>query len=258
VILVSLAAFLCIVTAITLRPIVAGAGGFRVSGANGISVLIGFVIFVGAAATMGLSFGLPLIAALLLHELGHVLAYRMLGHANTRFRLVPLFSGIRISDQPLKTDGEEFFVAILGPAFGLAPLALAMTLSVILRSSMPDVAQTLWIFAVTSGAVNFISLLPFWPFNGARCTRTAVANFWPALAPAMTVFMSTAFATASLRTGSVALMVMAGLGAQSLFRKPRHDRVSMSADTGLIALSAYSFTMAAHFTAGWMLFSAYF
>jgi Zn-dependent protease len=258
VILVSLAAFICIVTAITLRPIVAGSGSLGVSGFNGVSVLIAFAVFVGAAATLGLSFGLPLIAALLLHELGHVLAYRMLGHENARFRLVPLLGNTKISDRPLKTDGEEFFVAIMGPAFGLAPLVLAMTLSVMLGSTMPEVSRALWIFAVTSGAVNFISLLPFWPFNGARCTRAAVANFWPALAPAMTVFMSTAFATASLRTGSVALMVMAGVGAQSLFRKPRHDRVSMSADTGLIALSAYSFTMAAHFTAGWMLFSAYF
>ena len=65
-------------------------------------------------------------------------------------------------------------------------------------------------------------------------------------------------ATASLRTGSVALMVMAAVGAQSLLRRSPTGRTKMSADTGLIALAAYTFTMAAHFSAGWLLFQAYF
>ncbi len=257
-VLVFFSLLLCLATVFTLRGNYAGAGSVSVSGFNGISVLAGFIVFVAAAATLGIPFGMPLIVALLLHEMGHVLAYRMLGHEGVRFRLVPLLSKSKISDRPLKTEGEEFFVAIMGPAFCLGPMALALTLSVTLAPTMPEVAQTFWIFSVTCGALNFINLLPFWPFDGGKCARTAVAKFWPNLAPAMTVFMSTAMAAASLRTGSVAMMVMAAVGAQSLLRRSPTGRKKMSADTGLIALAAYAFTMAAHFSASWLLFQAYF
>lgn len=255
---VLLASALCIATAYTLHSNVAGVGAIRFSGFNGIGVLVGFVIIMGLTAALGPSFGLPLIATLLLHELGHVLAYRMLGHKNARFRLIPLLRNEKISDRPLETDGEFFFIALMGPAFSLGPMALAMTLSVALQPTMPEIARSFWIFGVTCGAVNFVNLLPFWPMDGGRCARTAVANFWPTLAPAMTVFMTAAMATASLRTGSVALMVMAAVGAQSLFRTPTTGRTKMTANVGLVALAAYTFTMAAHFTAGWLLFSAYF
>ena len=74
----------------------------------------------------------------------------------------------------------------------------------------------------------------------------------------MTVFMSAAFASASIRLGSVSLMVMAGIGAHSLLRRSHSRLVPMGGDNALIGLAAYSFTMAAHFTAGWTLYDAYY
>lgn len=255
---VTIASVLCIATAFTLRSNNLGNGSIALSGFSGINVVLGFVIYVAVAAAIGPEFAAPLIAAVLLQETGQVLAYRMLGHKRAKFRLLPLFSRVPISEQPLKTDGEDFFVAIMGPAFCLGPIALAMTIAVAIAPVAPASAQFLWFFAITCGAINFINLLPVWPLAGGRCSRAAVVNFWPALAPGMTVFMSTALVTASLRTGSVALMVMAGVGAHSLWRRQTSGRIPMPADAGLIALAAYVFTMAAHFSVGWLLFEAYF
>ena len=252
------ASLLCILTAHILRSNMVGNGTIAFSGFNGIGVVVGFVIYVATAALIGKEFGVPIISALLLHELGQVLAYRMLGHKRARFRMVPLFSKTPISDLPLKTDGEYFFVAIMGPAFCLGPMALSMAIAVALNPFAPVSAQSFYYFALTCGAVNFVSLLPFWPLAGGRCARAAVVDFWPALVPAITVFMSAALATASLRTGSLLLMAMAGVGAHSLWRRERSTRTPMHPDTGLIALSAYVFTMAAHFSAAWLLFEAYF
>jgi len=254
----TIAALLCLLTAYVLRPNVLGHGSVAFTGFNGVSVVVGFGLFIATAALIGPEFGVPIILALLIHEMGQVLAYRMLGHQNTRFRLLPIFNNEQISDEPLTKDGEVFFVSIMGPAFCLAPVALATAIAVMLGPVAPVAAQSLWLFAITSGALNFILLMPFSSLPGGRCTSVAVVNFWPALVPAMSVMMGAAMFTASLRTGSVALMVMAGVGAHSLWRRKSSDRVPLGSDAGLIALAAYAFTLAAHFSIGRYLFEAYF
>ncbi|MFV2002660.1 MAG: hypothetical protein ACC619_06720 [Paracoccaceae bacterium] len=249
---------ICVATAYSLRGNTAAGAPISFYGFDGIGVIAGFIAYVLITTALGTAFGISLLAALMLHELGHVLAYRMLGHQNTRFRLVPLISGLPISDKPLKTEGEVFFVALMGPGFSLAPMVLEAALSVYLAAPMPGVANYLRIFAIAVGTLNFVNLLPIWPLDGGRCARIAARNFWPALAPAMTVFISAALAAASLRTGSLALMVFAGVGALSLVRKGEKLSNPLGADTGLIALAAYTFTMAAHFLGGWTLLQTLF
>lgn len=252
------AAIICAATAYSLRSATPAGTPITYYGFDGVSVLFGFVAFTLAAAPLGTVFGFSLLVSLVLHELGHVLAYRMLGHRDTRFRLVPLLTKLPISDQPLKSEGEAFFVALMGPGFSLAPMTLAATLSVSLAGSMPETSNILRIFAIACGSLNFVNLLPFWPLDGGKCARIAASNFWPALAPAMTVFMCAALASASWRTGSLTLLVIAGIGAHSLLRKSENFSKRLGPDAGLIALAAYTFTLAAHFLGGWALLNTFF
>lgn len=249
---------LCILTAYALRGSLATGTPVVYSGFDGITVIAGFIMFVAAASVFGTAFGVSLILSCLLHELGHFLAHRMLGHSATRFRLAPILTREPSSDTPLTTEAQAFFVALMGPGLCLAPVAFAMTSSFALADIAPVTADYLVIFAVTCGAFNFVNLLPFFPLDGGRCARIAANNFWPALAPAMTVFMAAAFASASIRLGSVSLMVMAGIGAHSLLRRSEDQLVPMGGDRALVGLTAYSFTLAAHFTAGWTLYDAYY
>ena len=245
-------------TIVALRPGVARSVDITFSGFNGQSVLVGFTIVVFCASILGLPFGLPVVFALLVSELGKVLAHAMLGHDSARFRLVPWLDGAKISEKPIRSDGEEFLISIMGPALCLGPMVILAAVAANTQASAPQLAQSLWTFTATMGAANFLFLLPFPPFDGARCMRCAVASYWPALSPAMAVFMSTAMFTASLRTGSVFLMVGALFGLQSILRSQGHGRVPLKPEHGLIALAAYVFTLAAHFSAGWWLFAAYF
>ncbi len=251
---------LCVAMAFALRGAAPNGSPIIFTGFDGIGVLLGFVAFVTAAAAHGTSFGLWLLAALMLHEAGHVLAYRMLGHAPTRFRLVPLLSRLPISDRPLKSEGEAFFVALMGAGFSLAPMALAFVLSSMLAATEPALATQLQTFAVTIGALNFVNLLPFPLLDGGRCARIAARSFWPALAPAMTAFMVAAFFAAALRTQSPVLLVLVGLGLSGLLPR-KADRPQELAPLGpsgaLTALAAYVFTLAAHFSAGWLLLEYY-
>lgn len=251
------ASILCAATVCALCPRPAFGPAITLSGFDGIGVLVGFVAFVLAATVLGPVFGISVLITLLLHELGHVIGHQILGHRNTRFRLIPQLSAAPISDDPHDSDGQVLFVALMGPGFCLAPMVLAHLGSIWLAPSNPEVAASFQIFAITCGTVNFISLMPFWPLDGGRCARIAAASIWPAFAPAITVFMASALAAAALRTGSLALLVVAGIGLHSLMRGSRTKRHPLHPDTGVVALAAYAFTLAAHFSGGWLLMSLY-
>ena len=251
------ATILCFLTIVALRGNVLAGSRLTLVGFDGISVIIGFVAFVLGAVVFGPLFGMSLVISVLLHELGHVLAYQFLGYENVRFRFVPLFSGVPISDTPIRTEGHGFFIALMGPGICVAPMALAYALSIVLQDVHPEAATIFRTFAVTCGTINFINLLPFWPLDGGKCARIFAANFWPALAPALAVFMAAMFATAAIRTQPLTLLIMAMVGAQSIFHKAKPHPIPMGADNALIAMAAYSFTMAAHFSGGYWLLSQY-
>jgi len=257
VIFVLFATILCGATIFVVRDAVLAGQRLPLVGFDGVGVLVGFVIFTLGTVALGSAFALSLIASLLLHEFGHVTAFRMLGHHGARFRLVPLLNRQPVSDQPLRNQGDAFFVALMGPAISIAPMVLAYTLSMMLAARHPDIAAQFRVFAVTCASLNFVFLLPFWPLDGGRCTRIFASTFWPNLAPALTVFMAAAFAAAAIRTGSVALMILAGVGAQSMFHSPESKLEPLRSDVAMTAMSAYAFTLAAHFTGGWLLLSQY-
>ncbi len=248
---------LCAATAYALRARPVLGPAITLSGFDGVGILVGFVAFVLAAVAFGPVFGVSVLITLLLHELGHVIGHQMLGHRQVRFRLVPQLSNAPISDDPHRSDGGVLFVALMGPGFCLAPMVAAQLAALWLAPTMPEIATSFMIFAVTCGTVNFISLLPFWPLNGGHCTRMSAAVIWPAFAPAMTVFMAAAFAAAAWRTGSLVLLAMAGIGALSLLRGSATERHPLHPDTGVVAMAAYAFTLAAHFSGGWLLMSLY-
>jgi hypothetical protein len=56
------------------------------------------VLSIGAAvAYYGVSGGIAIIVAVMWHEWGHVIAYRVAGHSDARFRLIPLFGCVALS-----------------------------------------------------------------------------------------------------------------------------------------------------------------
>jgi len=227
------------------------------TGFDGVGVLIAFVVFTLAATALGPVFGVSLLITLLFRELGRVVAHQLLGHRHTRFRLIPHLSDEPISDRPHRSDGHVLFIALMAPGFCVAPMVLAHLAALVLTPGEPEIADNFRIFAITCGAVNFICLLPFWPLDGGRCVRIAAASIWPAFAPAITVFMASALAAAAFRTGSLALLILAGLGTYSLLRSSASKRHPLDPDTAVVALAAYAFTLAAHFSGGWLLMSLY-
>ena len=237
-----------------LRSALTPEGQIIFSGFNGVGVVAAFVAFAAVGFLFGFTVAACTLLSLFIYELGQMLARRSLGVKQAELRLLPLpflsrTKAPHLGDDPL----GDCYVALMGAGLSLAPLALAFTASQLLVPYNHELATLALTFAVTCGAVNFIMLLPFVPLDGGHCVRVFAYSFWPAIGPAITCFMIAVFASASLKDGSVAFMVLAAIGLQSLL--PRRFKVQrpLAPNDALTVLAAYSFTLAAHFCGGWWL-----
>ncbi|KQV81583.1 hypothetical protein [Rhizobium sp. Root1220] len=107
------------------------------------------------------------------HELGHMAAYRMFGHASVRMIFVPLLGGIAIGGRPYRSLFEVATCALMGAgmsAFLVPILGVAHQLAdhgVLPSSSAPPIL----IFMLILGAFNLLNLLPMHRFDGGQVLR---------------------------------------------------------------------------------------
>lgn len=254
------AAILMTYTLYHLRAGLTAGGRMHVVGLEIESILTAVCAVFAVAVVFGPIYSIAFTLSVTLHEMGQVVAFRLIGHEDARFRLNPLFGRLSVSDKCPESRAEDFFVSLMGPGFSLAPMALAFALSAMTDHSFPFLSDCLWAFAATTGALNFLILLPFWPLDGGRCIRILVCTFLPRMAPVATIAMSGAFALTALWTRSLLLLVFALLGTRSIGEAEKVLRVQqpMGWRCGLLAGLAYLATAAAHLFVGWDLLKHYF
>lgn len=250
---------LCGLTLYALRGGLVGERGLTVVGLDPQSLGMGILAVALAAWFLGPVYGASFVLAVMIHEFGHVAAFRVAGHSDARFRLVPLMGGYAISDQLPASQAKAFFIALMGPGISVAPMVLAFSLAQPAAAIWPQAGWFLGVFATVTGALNLLNLLPFWPLDGGRCTRILVQAFAPRLAQPVTIAMSAGFAAAALAMHSLLLFAFALLGAQSLSHAEVIGQIQrpMTKRQALIGLGAYVFTTAAHLTAGGWLIARY-
>lgn len=209
---------------------------------------------VAAVLFFGPVFGLALILVVVIHEFGHVAAFRVAGHHDASFRLIPLLGGYAISKRPVATQEEDVFITLMGPAICLAPMVLAFALVPIAANMFPPAVGPLLTFASICGALNFFNLLPIWPLDGGRLTASITAVFHeraPFYIFATTIAIIGVFAVLnqSILIGFLVLMSVQHLmqtgGSDG---RPPHRR--MSKRHALLCLGAWLFTAAALFYGG--------
>lgn len=246
-------------TLYALRGGLVGKHGLTVVGFDIESLAMGALAIILAAHFFGPLFGLALIFSVIIHEFGHVAAFRVAGHSDARFRLVPLMGGYAISDTLPATQKKDFFITLMGPGISLAPMILAFGLSEYAWEVHPLAGQFLSTFGYVTASLNFLNLMPFWPLDGGRCVRIIAYTFWPGMANMLTILMSAALAAIAVFTQHWFLLFFAVLGAQSLMHVDTISRAQarMSWSDGLFATGAYLFTAAAHLWGGWWLLARY-
>jgi len=195
-----------------------------------------------------------LTAVVALHELGHMAAFRMMGHRNVRMIFIPLLGGIAIGGRPYDSRFEVAFVALMGAGFSafVVPLAIASSNLATMRG-LPATAAVFTTLAGFSAFFNIANLVPVWKFDGGQVLRqicpgpvalAAVSSgtllaflalgWLTGLSPALLVAIGTIFAVLSLIT--------AGSGV-----KPRYELRPVGAVERAALGAAFAAVFAIHF-----------
>lgn len=188
----------------------------------------------------GLSFGGLVIASVLtsvvaLHELGHMAAFRLMGHRKVRMIFIPLLGGIAIGGRPYDSHFEVAFVALMGAGFSafLVPVAIAASYYSV-GEGWFAAAGTFGTLAGCAALFNIANLAPVWKFDGGQVLRQICPT------PLSLALASFVLASAFLALGHVAgfspwIVAVAGivLAVLSLVTansgvKPRHELKAIS------------------------------
>lgn len=235
-------------------------GPVHFSGFDPNAIVLGVLAVAAAVYVFGPTFGIALMLAIMIHEFGHVAAYRVCGHADARFRLIPLIGGVAISNQLPASQEKDFFITLMGPAICLAPMILSLALLQIDGIARSEACGFLATFAAVTGAINALNLMPFWPLDGGRCVTTLVRTFLPGATVQAMMAMVAATIVLAIYSRSIVLMVFALMAAQNLIQRGDvgASQRPMSKGRGLIALAAYLATFAAFVLSGWPLLARFF
>lgn len=129
-------------------------------------------LFFGMTDT-GLMTSIILTTVIVLHEFGHMAAYRAFGHKSARMIFIPLLGGVAIGGRPYNSHFEVCTCALMGPGMSafLVPITIAV-FNLIADGKLPEVMlePTLY-FLLILGAFNLLNLLPMYRFDGGQVIR---------------------------------------------------------------------------------------
>lgn len=120
----------------------------------------------------GLVLSVMLTAVVGLHELGHIIAFRMMGHKGARMIFIPILGGIAMGGRPYDKHFEIGFSALMGAGFSAFLMAIVMMIALVTQWQIdPMIWQGLIIFALMGSLFNLGNLIPVWKFDGGQVLR---------------------------------------------------------------------------------------
>jgi Zn-dependent protease len=122
---------------------------------------------------VGLMISTFLTMVIVLHELGHMAAYRAFGHAKVRMIFIPLLGGIAIGGRPYNSVFEVATCALMGPGMSafLVPILIAAREASQAGLLPHMLAGPILIFLLILGGFNLLNLLPMYRFDGGQVLR---------------------------------------------------------------------------------------
>ena len=173
------------------------------------SALFLLVLFVvlsssqGAAGTIrGFIFAAVAFASILVHELGHALAIRRLGHGNSEILLHGFGGMCRWRGQASRRD--RILIALAGPGAGL--VLGGITLGFYLAFGLPGelvLRSLVWAFLMINLVWSAFNLLPIWPLDGGHVLR-----YWMLGRRSQTDTLRTSLQTSMVVAGAVAFAAL--------------------------------------------------
>ena len=185
----------------------------------------------------GLLLSSLLTVVIVLHELGHMAAYRAFGHKRVRMIFVPLLGGIAIGGRPYNSLFEVSVCALMGAGMSafLVPPLVALH-----DASGNAVSAVVLVFLLILGAFNLLNLLPMHRFDGGQVLRQVFATRFGLLVASFLVTL--AILWVGWRIGLPGRLLIAGLAVFTVLSllgaggvKPRRALDPMTAPQRLLA-----------------------
>lgn len=124
------------------------------------------------AAAFGWKFAVGFVALLLVHEIGHLIAARVVGIGSSAPVFVPFVGAVISLRQPPRNAKMEANVAIGGPATGTIS-ALVCLVFYLWTDSM-----LMLVLAYTACVLNLFNLIPCMPLDGGRIAAAISPHMW--------------------------------------------------------------------------------
>lgn len=173
---------------------------------------------------------IPIIVfVILVHEYGHVLAYRLAGHRDPKMRLEP-FGGSASSREMKSSQVESAYISLMGPGFSAALLAAALMFEAVAAQTGGMLLFYASNIVFFTALLNFFNLLPLYPLDGGRALRSVATLFGPDVARTAALGMSGALGVLGLlafwsgRPGGLFLLFFGAAGAAAAIAEARLDR----------------------------------
>ncbi|THV25072.1 SRPBCC family protein [Peteryoungia ipomoeae] len=178
----------------------------------------------------GLMISTFLTLVIILHELGHMIAYRTFGHPSARMIFVPLLGGIAIGGRPYHSRFEVATCALMGAGISalLVPILIAAHQSVTSVADTHDFNGPILVFMIILGAFNLLNLLPTYRFDGGQVLRQVFES--GTLLAVATFGVTGAILWTGWRIGLSPVMLMGGLAVFTLLSLIKTKTVKPSAE----------------------------
>lgn len=160
---------------------VAGRPARRKAGGTGYTLLQAVLALVSTLAfwplfgltPIGLMISTFLTLVIVLHELGHMAAYRAFGHEQVRMIFIPLLGGVAIGGRPYRSRFEMATCALMGAGLSAFVVPILIAVDSGARQALPDhwVSVPSLAFLLILGAFNLLNLLPTHGFDGGQVLR---------------------------------------------------------------------------------------
>jgi Zn-dependent protease/carbon monoxide dehydrogenase subunit G len=215
-----------------------------------ISAAVAVLTGLATLATFGFSLGiwpaLVLIFALLVHEFGHLLAFRLVGQPWGRLVFLPFLGAIAVPRLPFESQGQSVFSALMGPGFSCL-LTMACVIPYFLGWQIAPLAAM--IGAMAAG-LNLFNLLPAEPLDGGIALRSVLNRLIGNYAPLGLLGLGVAIVAAGYFFSQVVLMLFGGLAILANLKPRKIDPglVPLTALQVSIAFLGYTAITTAHYT----------
>jgi Zn-dependent protease len=175
--------------------------------------VVAFAFFLGTTVAVAIVF------VIFVHELGHMLAYRLLGQPWGRMMFLPFLGAIAIPKLPFEKQWQLIFAALMGPGFSVL-LAAGCFFALSFNLYPQDYRQALIWIGLLTVVLNVMNLIPIEPLDGGVVLRSVLARLTKNYARIALIGIGLCFAGLGLYLGS-SIILLFGLLAISFNIKPR-------------------------------------